>query len=79
MPQGLIPSECSRFDVVQAHYWWNVHHHNGQWSNEYARQCRIARYYRPGAMENGPEPDSTASMIYDSLCDKAQCERDRSN
>ena len=37
-----------RFDIVEAHYWYCVNYHTGQWSPEYARQCRIGRYFSPG-------------------------------
>ena len=57
----------NRFDIIEAHYRFCVHFHNGMWSKEYKRLCRIMRYYRPslsGALsENGEE-------IYNSLREK---------
>ena len=65
-----------RFDIVDAHYWWNVHHHTGQWSSEYERQCRISRYFTPSPLATGPSSEN-AQEIYNSLCDKANCDHDR--
>jgi len=64
----------NRFDIVEAHYWWNTDHHTGQWSREYRRLCRMRAYFTPG------HSTSTASLIgtpagdiYDALCDSAGC------
>ena len=54
-----------RWDIVEAHYWYAVNYHSGQWSDLYARQCRISRYFRPG-MSNGPTSEN-AQAIYDAL------------
>ena len=57
-----------RFDIVSAHYAYAVDYHGGQWSELYARQCRISRYFRPGAMFNGYESLSeNGKEIYDNL------------
>jgi len=64
-----------RFDIVEAHYWFAVHHHDGQWSELYKRQCRIDRYFHPGAMHNGPTTDN-AREIYNALCEKHGLEED---
>lgn len=37
-----------RFDIVEAHYAFCCDHHEGQWSELYARLCRIQRYFKPG-------------------------------
>jgi len=47
--------EFDRFDIVEAHYWHAVDYHGGQWSDLYAKQCRISRYYKPGLMHQGYE------------------------
>ena len=59
-----------KFDIVQAHFWWNTLHHKGQFSGEYTKQCRILRYYKPGACENAPDSEN-ARDIYLTLCEKA--------
>ena len=61
-----------RFDIVDAHYWWNVHHHGGQWSDEYAKVCRISAYFSPSILANGPESEN-AQAIYANLCHKEGC------
>lgn len=59
----------NRFDIVEAHYWFAVDHHSGQWSDLYEKHCRISRYFRPGACDNGPTTDN-ARMIYNALCER---------
>ena len=54
-----------RWDIVEAHYWFAVHYHGGQWSDLYVRQCRILRYFNPG-MSNGPSSEN-ACLIYNEL------------
>tara|TARA_R110000765_G_C18438255_1_gene546605 strand:+ start:213 stop:404 length:192 start_codon:yes stop_codon:yes gene_type:complete len=55
-----------RFDIVDAHYWFAVNYHTGQFSDLYARQCRISEYYKPGILANGPENENSQE-IYDAL------------
>jgi hypothetical protein len=62
-----------RWDIVEAHYWWCADHHGGQWSDGYAKLCRIGRYFNPGAMSCEPETDN-ARAIYNALCLKEGCE-----
>ena len=33
-----------RFQIVLGHYMFCVHYHGGQWSELYAKLCRIGRY-----------------------------------
>ena len=58
-----------RFDIVDAHYWWNADHHNGQFSDGYLRLCKIGAYFTPSPLANGPGTDN-ALEIYKDLCDK---------
>ena len=44
-----------RFDIVEAHYAFAIDYHSGQWSELYERQCRISRYFKPGASWSGYE------------------------
>jgi hypothetical protein len=39
-----------RFDIAAAYYLYYCDYHSGQWSPEYARLCRILRYFRPSPM-----------------------------
>jgi hypothetical protein len=70
--QGLIPRYVSRYDIVDAWYWWLVDHHEGQWSERYARMSRLGRIYRPSRLANGPDGE-IAQDIYDNLCEKEGC------
>jgi len=57
-----------RFDIVSAHYAFAVDYHSGQWSDLYARQCRISKYFTPGAMWKGYESlTENGKEIYDRL------------
>jgi len=55
-----------RRDIVEAHYWFAVHYHSGQFSKLYARQCRVSRYFKPSIFANGPS-SKNACAIYNSL------------
>tara|TARA_Y100000034_G_scaffold76900_1_gene92345 strand:- start:201 stop:467 length:267 start_codon:yes stop_codon:yes gene_type:complete len=58
----------NRFDIVEAHYWHAVDWHGGPWSDLYAKQCRIERYYTPGIMHRGYEGlTENGKAIYDQL------------
>jgi hypothetical protein len=58
--------EFNRFDIVEAHYWFCIHYHSGQGSDLYARQCKISRYFKPGASSDGPSSEN-ACEIYNNL------------
>lgn len=55
-----------RWDVVEAHYWFAVHYHGGQFSDLYAKQCRISRYFSPAILADGPSSEN-ACEIYNNL------------
>lgn len=64
-----------RFDIVEAHYWFAVDYHGGQFSDLYERMCRISNYYRPGICHRGYDSLSeNAQMIYDDLVSKYEQE-----
>ena len=65
----------NRFDIVEAHYWWNADHHEGQGSESYARLCRLGEYFAPGIMANRPA-EANAMEIYENLCGKEGCQHD---
>jgi hypothetical protein len=55
-----------RWAIVEAHYWFAVHYHGGQFSELYAKQCRISRYFRPSVLSSGPSTED-ACVIYNNL------------
>ena len=55
-----------RWDIVEAHYWFAVHYHGGQFSDLYAKLCRISRYFKPSILSNGPSSEN-ACEIYNNL------------
>jgi hypothetical protein len=57
-----------RFDIVEAYYLALTHCHAGQWSREYARLCRMARYFRPSPMLSVDSLTDNAREIYESAC-----------
>jgi hypothetical protein len=49
-----------RFDIVEAHYLFLTHYHEGQWSEKYSRLSKITTYFKPAPSgvtltENGQE------------------------
>ena len=60
-----------RFDIVEAHYWFCADYHEGQWSDKYARLCRIGDYYTPGPLHKGyGSLSENAREIYDNLTEQ---------
>ena len=57
-----------RFDIVEAYYLALTHCHAGQWSREYARLCRMSRYFRPAPMLSVDSLSDTAREIYENAC-----------
>ena len=43
-------TEWDRFSIVEGHYLYCILHHEGQFSDLYARMCRISEYFTPGPM-----------------------------
>jgi len=40
----------NRFDIVAAHYFFCADFRSGQWSEKYAKLCRITKYFRPSPL-----------------------------
>lgn len=55
----------SCFEAAQGLYWHCVDYHEGGGSERYRISCELR--YKPGALECGPETDSSAEMIYADL------------
>ena len=62
-----------RFDIVDAHYWWNADHHDGQSSDGYLRLCRISAYFKPSRLAHGPQSEN-ALEIYAELCTASEAD-----
>lgn len=60
----------NRFDIVEAYYLALMDCHGGQWSNEYARLCKIKRYFKPGAMFSERSLNDNAREIYNNVCQR---------
>lgn len=59
--------ECGNTDMVNllsGSYWFFVHHHGGQRSDEYRIQCVISNVYGPGPFSHGPEKESSEMDVY---------------
>ena len=62
-----------RFDIVQAYYTFYVNYHGGQASKDYARLCRIQKYFRPSPSFSGVDSLSdNGLMIYQNLIEKKE-------
>ena len=62
----------SRWDIIEAYYWFFTHYHEGQGSDKYRRLCRMSQYYTPGRMANRPDPDSPAEELYNELASREE-------
>ena len=58
-----------RLDIVEAHYLYCTHYHGGQWSDLYARLCRILTKlkFRPSPVFRYESLSENAQVIYDNL------------
>ena len=59
-----------RFDITEAWYLALSHCHGGQWSREYARLCRMQKYFRPSPLLSVETLSDNAREIYDAACAK---------
>lgn len=57
--------EPDEFDTEEAIYWFAYQWHGGQASNLYS--VLSTSEFNPGPIATGPEPDSMAEMLLDSL------------
>ena len=68
---GFEPAETMRdaewSDIIAGTYWFCVHHHSGQASDEYRLQCILSHVYSPGPIAKGPEPESSVAEVYFAL------------
>ncbi len=55
-----------RFDIVEAHYLYYSLYHEGQWSDKYARLCKITSKlrFKPGANFSYWTMSENAQAIY---------------
>lgn len=59
-----------RFDICEAYYLALTHCHGGQWSDEYARLCRMASYFTPRQSLSVETLSDNARAIYDDACER---------
>ena len=57
--------EGAEFDIAEALYWIGNHYHDGQFSVWYRVLCLCG--FNPGAMARGPEIESTAQYLYETI------------
>lgn len=65
-PQENAYIPFDRFAIVDAYYWYFTHYHNGMHSPEYARLCKMQRYYKPSSLASMPSSVESAT-IYNQL------------
>jgi hypothetical protein len=64
-------NEFNRFDIVEAHYAFCSDYHEGQWSDKYAKLCRISQYFKPSPLFRGYKSlNSNSKSIYRDLVKK---------
>jgi hypothetical protein len=59
-----------RFDIAEAYYLAFNHCHSGQWSNEYARLCKMQQYFKPSILLSYESLTENGKVIYDNVCSK---------
>lgn len=61
-----------RYDILSAHYCFACDWHQGQFSDLYARLCRIQQVFSPGLLWRGYQSLSdNGKAIYDQLQEQA--------
>lgn len=61
--------KCTLFDLAEGLYWYCVHWHGGQWSDEYSIMSSQLDF-SPGHIakaNDGPEQDSDGEIVYHNL------------
>jgi hypothetical protein len=59
-----------RFDICEAYFLALSHCHGGQWSKEYARLCKLMRYFKPSPLLSVEDLNENAREIYENACNK---------
>jgi hypothetical protein len=59
-----------RFDICEAYYLALSHCHAGQWSKEYARLCRLMKYFTPSRMLSVETLTDNGLEIYEHACER---------
>ena len=59
-----------RVDICEAYYLALSHCHGGQWSNEYSRLCKMARYFKPSPMLSVDGLSENGIDIYNAACQR---------
>jgi hypothetical protein len=59
-----------RFDICEAYFLALSHCHGGQWSKEYARLCKLMRYFKPSPTLSVEDLNENAREIYENACNK---------
>lgn len=54
---------CCMDSLIIGAYWFFVHYHGGQWSDEYRTQCVIGEVFKPG-MSGEPEEETIEADVY---------------
>ena len=59
-----------RFDIVEAYYLAYTHCHNGQYSSEYSRLCKMQKYFKPSILFSYDSLTENGRAIYNNLSSK---------
>jgi hypothetical protein len=57
-----------RFDIAAAWYLALAHCHGGQWSDSYARLCRLQTYFKPSPLLSVDSLTDNGREIYEAAC-----------
>lgn len=59
-----------RFDITEAWFLALSHCHGGQWSDTYARLCKLQNYFKPSPLLSVESLTDNGREIYDAACSK---------
>lgn len=68
--KGFNMTYFNKFDIVEAYYLAYIHCHNGQWSLEYARLCKMQKYFKPSVSLRYDTLTENGKLIYDNVLSK---------
>lgn len=64
-----IENDITLDSLIVGSYWFLADYHGGQDSLEYRVLSALGNIYKPG-MSDGPEPDSSEELVYNTLEEK---------
>ena len=61
-----------RLDIIEAHYLYLSENHEGQWSEKYAKLCKILKYFSPSPFLKYESLSENGQAIYMNLNNRGE-------